>query len=77
MATQLPAWINRQTPSHICNGGPLRTLLEESEARLRHGVPLRLDQQVGLLSQGYDVGAIEDGIEAETELVGFHTIGGE
>lgn len=44
-----------------------RTLLEECESRLRHGVPLRLDQQVGLLSQGYDVGAIEELINEEEE----------
>lgn len=37
-----------------------RTLLEESESRLKHGIPLRLDQQIGLLEQGYDVGAIEE-----------------
>ena len=45
----------------------LSKLLRECESRLEHGVPLRLDQQVGLLSQGYDVGAIEELINDEQE----------
>ncbi len=42
-------------------------LIDECERRLRHGVPLRLDQQVGLLTQGYDVGAIEEQINDELD----------
>ncbi len=42
-------------------------LIDECERRLRHGIPLRLDQQVGLLEQGYDVGAIEEQINDELE----------
>lgn len=44
-------------------------LIDECERRLRHGVPLRLDQQVGLLEQGYDVGAIEEQINDDMEEV--------
>ena len=42
-------------------------LIDECERRLRHGIPLRLDQQVGLLEQGYDVGAIEKQINDDME----------
>ncbi len=42
-------------------------LIDECERRLRRGIPLRLDQQVGLLTQGYDVGAIEEQINDELD----------
>ena len=35
-------------------------LLRECEGRLRWGIPLRLDQTVGLLAEGIDVGTVEE-----------------
>ena len=49
--------------------GDTMPLIDECERRLRHGIPLRLDQQVGLLEQGYDVGAIEEQINDDMEEV--------
>jgi hypothetical protein len=43
----------------------VNSLLSECERRLEHGIPLRLDQQIGLLSQGYDVGEIEGEYEED------------
>lgn len=37
--------------------------LEEAERRLRHGVPLRLDQVTDLLQEGVDVHALEDNFD--------------
>ena len=45
----------------------MNSLRTECERRLRHGIPLRLDQTTGLLERGINASMVEQDIEDELE----------